>query len=467
MHALFFFLSLTTVISKNCKSNQFSLSVQEKADYEHAISRCIGDSDTYRLNINGEPRTELDISTCQLEDYLRALQNSADGALQSSNIFKALDQNQNGQLSLCDLIFGAEELKKEFIILDTMFNGDTQKKRAKMETQTDILSLVKVVDNQCDVSCHVCPESLCIRKDECAYNVHLGCFQTHQPTLTPTDVKPLLAGDTAEISANARKNFTWSSGPVQYNQVAIFTDSPGRFTEMLVGTSIIIWIVLVVYLIRNRKCTCKLCSYRAPCKFERNMDQGLIGLEDPGCVGECSEGGETSGYESTLYNESVCIEGDNVPGSTPIGGSSSTLLRSCSTASSAILLGGPLILDRVDSARVIRQSRRNLFFERNQSFEKSKSQASLEHPDTSNGAKPSAGNSRAATNNANNEEPARFRSVEKCPTVVAVSDVEENLRKGQKISSSSVAKFQVKGVAPAVEKMDRMFGASSSDSSGF
>jgi len=474
-----FFLSLTTVISKNCKRKQFSLSLQEKADYEQAISRCIRDSDTYRVHVNGEPRTELDISTCQLEGYLRALQNSADGDLQLSNIFKALDQNQNGQLSLCDLVFGAEELKKEFITLDTMFNGDSQEKD-KMETKTDILSLVKVVDDQCDVSCHVCPETLCIMKEECAYNVHLGCFQTHQPTLTPTDLKSLSeikTEDPSEVSANVRKNFTLNSGPGQYNQIAVFTTGTSKFIEMLVGTSIIIWIVLVVYLIRNRKCKCKLCgSYRAPCTIERNMYQGLIGLENPVCVGECSEGGETSGYESTACNERVCIEGDNMPGSIRKDGSTSSLQRSCSTASSSILVGGPFILDRIEPARSIRKSRRNAFVEKNQSFEKNKRQANLKHADNVNVAEPRACNSRAASKTDNNLEPSRYLpTVAKRPRVVTVDDVEDNLQNGHKMRSLSFEKFQVSravALAPAMEKvddikMDHMVGAFSSDSSGY
>jgi len=476
-----FYLLLTTVIAANCKSNHFALSLEDKADYELAVSRCIGDSDAYRIGVNGEPRTELDISTCQLEEYLQALYNSADGALQSSNIFKALDQNKNGQLSLCDLIFGAEELKKEFYILDSLFSGDdpaSKKKREKMETQTDILSLVKVVDDQCDVSCQICPESLCIRKDECAYNVHLGCFQTHQPTLTPTDaislseIKTGDPGGPSEVSANVRSNLTWSSNPVQYNShLGVFTASSARFTELLVGTSTIIWIVLVIYLIRNRKCTCNMCSYRAPCRVERNMDQGLIGLENPGCVGEFSEGGETSGYESTVYNESVCIEGGNVPGFTPMGGSSSTLHRSQSTSNSDILLGGPLILDRLEPATMaVRQSNRNIFAESNQSFEKNKIQANFRYSEVLNGVKLNTGNSPTTTNKDTILEPARFLSVEKCPPVVAISDVEENFRKGQKMRSSSIKRSHVSSVVspePIIEKMRHMLGASSSDDSSY
>jgi len=433
-----FFLRLTTVISEHCKKTQFSLSVQKKAYYEQAILRCIGNSDTYLHYIN---RTELDISICQLEDYLRLLQNSVDGALQSSNTFKALAQNWNGHLSLCDLIFGAYELKKEFIILDTVFHKDGQK-RNKME-KTDIVSLVKVVDDQCDASCHVCPESLCNRTEWCAYNVSHSCFQTDQPTLTPTDMDP------SEASANRNK------GDKEPHNAFISLSSARYSLIDLVGTCIITWIVLAVCWMRNRKCTFKLCG-----SFERNMDQGL---DSPVGVSEYS-GGET---KSTVHNESVCIAGDNVPGSIRIDGSCSTLQGTYSTARSSIILGGPLILERLEPPGVIRKSPRNPFVEKNQSFEKNKSRVNLQRPDSVNLSELSAGSSSPATYTDNSLEPIRFLAVERYPTVVRVRDVEENLQKAHEISSSSIEESQLSSVialAPGVEKMNHMVGATSSES---
>merc|ERR1719494_725320 len=97
------------------------------------------------------------------------------------------------------------------------------------ETRTSIPELVKVVDDHCDLSCQVCPQSLCIRKDECAYNVHLGCFNSHRPTLTPTDVKPLSEAD-SEGTVSVRSNLTWGN-PVQYKPMAVWPASSKRFTE--------------------------------------------------------------------------------------------------------------------------------------------------------------------------------------------------------------------------------------------
>lgn len=455
-----FFLSLSSVLTTDCEPRSFSLSMEDKADYEQAVSRCISDSNSHRMSVNGDSRTELDISICQLEHYLEALYDSADGALQSSDIFKALDQNKNGQLSLCDVIFGAEEMKKDFDILESMFSEQDLEKK---ETKTDILTLVKVVDDQCDVSCQVCPESLCIRKDECAYNVNLGCFQTHQPTLTPSGLVRSEVDPEDALEVNViRTNLTWNS-PVNYKNNPVFTATPSRLTELLMVTSIIIWILVVVYLIRNRKCKCNLCSYRAPCAIERNMDQGLLGLDEPERFGELSEDCETSGWESQVSYDRGCIEGDNVNASTSIGGSTSMFHRSFSTNNSEIVIGLP-IYDKVEPASSVKRSVRNPSAVSKQSFEKINNQSKLEYSSTSHGVMPNpVGNAKPPKTE--NLEPMPFLSPGKCPPVVVMGDLEDDLRKDQKTSSSPCEAFQAKSSVsvPAMETMHRMLGVTSSE----
>jgi hypothetical protein len=311
IRALLSFLSISASngASINGCENDSQLSVESKSHYERALSLCVTDSDSYRTTISGAFEERIHISKCQFQQFFNVLYPTEDVislTLQASAIFKVLDQSYGPHLSLCDIIFGAEKLMTEFTLLQSVF-GETAK---SVEEITSIYSLANMVDKRCDLDCRCCPKSLCVTKEACAYNIHLGCFSTGQPTLTPTDPTLLVNSDadkeSSVIHGTQTNGLTWSQNTIHNEPIEIETENEVSpiYTEVFLCLSLGMWVALVVYLIRKQQCRCqrcRLCSYHVTSKIPKNMDEMRR-------VGEFSEG-EVSECCSTVQTEEVDCEG--------------------------------------------------------------------------------------------------------------------------------------------------------------
>jgi len=296
----FLLLIVSNGVSANGCETDFELSVESKGNYERALSLCIGDSDTY-LTTSVVLDAQIHISKCQFQhffDILWPIEGDISLNPESLALFKVLDQSPGPHLSLCDLIFGAEKLKKDFKLLQSVF-GESG---ASSDETTSIVSLAKMVDNRCELDCRACPKSLCVTKEACAYNIHLGCFSTGQPTLKPTDPVP---------HSNDMEPLQYSSPSVRQPDAHLFTpstiskesvqienqpESSSLWTEVFLCLSTGMWIALVVYLIRLRRCKCGLCSYKAPPKMPKNMDGIRMGEFSEGEVCESSSIIQAEGF---------------------------------------------------------------------------------------------------------------------------------------------------------------------------
>jgi len=289
----FLLLIVSKGVTANGCENHFELSVESKGNYERALSLCISDSDTYLTTSVGVLDAQIHISKCQFQhffDILWPIEGDISLNPESLAIFKVLDQSPGPHLSLCDLIFGAEKLKKDFKLLQSVF-GESG---ASTDETTSIVSLAKMVDNRCELDCRACPKSLCVTKAACAYNIHLGCFSTGQPTLKPTDPVPHFNAKDPEESSSASvlqphsHLFIPSTTSKESVQIENQPESSSIWTELFLCLSTGMWIALVIYLIRLRRCKCGLCSHRAPIKMSKNMDGIRMGEFSEGEVCESS-----------------------------------------------------------------------------------------------------------------------------------------------------------------------------------
>jgi len=271
----FLLLIVSQGVTANGCENEFELSIESKVYYERALSLCISDSDAYFTTSAEVLDAHVHISKCQFQhffDILWPIEGDISLNPESLAIFKVLDQSPGPHLSLCDLIFGAEKLKKDFELLQSVFDESG----ASTDETTSIVSLAKMVDDRCGLDCRACPKSLCVTKEECAYNIHLGCFSTGQPTLKPTD--PVLhfnAKERVESPSVLQPHahlFNPNTISKESVQIENQPESSSIWTELFLCISTGMWVALVIYLIRIRRCKCGLCSYRAPPKISKNMD---------------------------------------------------------------------------------------------------------------------------------------------------------------------------------------------------